>query len=288
MQLKKILTLVAAVILLISTVTVIASAADLPISVGTPENVTVTQNGTTLTVSYEVGESDKSLLKMASNSLILSLAGVEKLEVGAQVDYKVNNVTDWLAEDQLISGPCKLNESLSVSVSNPALALIDWNTTTLCVRVRWAGSVKMKGEDATFITGDWSDVVYYGMNPVITPDPTKTEPSATETQPSATETQPSATEAEPTATEAEPTATEAEPTATEAEPTATGAVLYGDANEDGNVNMKDVLLLRKYLVGMQVSFNAVNSDVTFDGNVNMKDVLLLRKYLVGLVPTPVG
>ena len=254
MKLKKSLALIVTVVLLIATVSVAASAADLPISIGTPENVTVTQSGAALTVSYEVGESDKSLLKMASNSLILALAGVEKLEVGAQVDYKVDGMTNWLAEDKLISGPCKLNEALSVTVSNPASALVDWNTTTLMVRVRWAGSVKMKGEDAMFVTGDWSDVAYFGKIPA---EPTETEPTATE----------------PTATE--PTA--AEPTETAAE-----TVLLGDANDDGAVNMKDVLTMRKYIASMDTTINLKNADVNCDSSVNLKDVLLVRKQLAGI------
>ena len=273
MKLKKSLALIVTVVLLIATVSVAASAADLPISIGTPESVTVSQSGTSMTVSYEVGESDKSLLKMASNSLILALAGVEKLEVGAQVDYKVDGMTDWLAEDKLISGPCKLNESLSVTVSNPALALVDWNTTTLMVRVRWAGSVKMKGEDAMFVTGDWSDVAYFGKVPVITPEPT--EPTATE---------PTETAAEPTETAAEPTETAAEPTETAAEPTETAAetVLLGDANDDGAVNMKDVLTMRKYIASMDTTINLKNADINCDSSVNLKDVLLVRKWIAGV------
>ena len=280
MKLKKSLALIVTVVLLIATVSVAASAADLPISIGTPENVTVSQSGTSMTVSYEVGESDKSLLKMASNSLILALAGVEKLEVGAQVDYKVDGMTDWLAEDKLISGPCKLNESLSVTVSNPALALVDWNTTTLMVRVRWAGSVKMKDEDAMFVTGDWSDVAYFGKIPAEPTEPT--EPTATE--PTETAAEPTVTEAEPTETAAEPTETAAEPTVTAAEPTETGTVdgILGDANDDGLMNMKDVLTMRKYIAGMDTEINLKNADVNLDNAVNLKDVLLVRKCIAGV------
>ena len=74
-----------------------------------------------------------------------------------------------------------------------------------------------------------------------------------------------------------------EPTATD--PTATGAdeSLLGDANEDGAVNMKDVLTLRKMLASMEIAYNAQNSDVNADGEVNMKDVLMLRKYLADMI-----
>ena len=61
------------------------------------------------------------------------------------------------------------------------------------------------------------------------------------------------------------------------------AEMLGDANNDGAVNMKDVLLMRKYLAGLDVEYNAVNADCNVDGEVNMKDVLMLRKFLAGLI-----
>lgn len=57
-------------------------------------------------------------------------------------------------------------------------------------------------------------------------------------------------------------------------------VLYGDANADGRVDAKDVLVLRKYLSKIPVDkIDEVNADVNFDGRLDAKDVLLLRKYL---------
>ena len=69
-----------------------------------------------------------------------------------------------------------------------------------------------------------------------------------------------------------------------AEPTETQAAsaVYGDANDDGVVNMKDVLVMRKYLGGLDVSCNLRNSDVNADDAVNMKDVLLVHKYIAGI------
>ena len=100
-------------------------------------------------------------------------------------------------------------------------------------------------------------------------EPSETEPSATEpsvTEPSVTEpsvTEPSVTEpsmTEPSATEpseTEPSATEpseTEPSVTEpsvTEPSATEPEkLLGDANNDNAVNMKDVLMMRKFLANV--------------------------------------
>ncbi len=61
--------------------------------------------------------------------------------------------------------------------------------------------------------------------------------------------------------------------------------LLGDANDDGTVDMKDVLTIRKQLAGMAVSCNMQNADCNGDNAVDMKDVLMLRKYLAGLVET---
>ncbi|MEE1024734.1 MAG: sialate O-acetylesterase [Acutalibacteraceae bacterium] len=59
---------------------------------------------------------------------------------------------------------------------------------------------------------------------------------------------------------------------------------YGDANNDGKINGKDVLVMRKYIVGLDVEINLYAADVLMVEkiNVNGKDVLQLRKYLIGL------
>ncbi len=66
-------------------------------------------------------------------------------------------------------------------------------------------------------------------------------------------------------------------------PTNPISTLLGDANNDGAVNMKDVLVARKFLAGIETPINMTNADVTQDGAVNMKDILQLRKFLAGMI-----
>ena len=59
----------------------------------------------------------------------------------------------------------------------------------------------------------------------------------------------------------------------------------GDVTGDGLVNGMDLLRLKKYLVGMDVSIDMSNADVTGEGTVNGMDLLRLKKYLVGMSVT---
>ncbi len=61
-------------------------------------------------------------------------------------------------------------------------------------------------------------------------------------------------------------------------------VVPGDVNGDGSINMKDVLMLRKVLAGVETLSERFegNADVNGDGGVDMKDVLMLRKILAGV------
>ena len=58
----------------------------------------------------------------------------------------------------------------------------------------------------------------------------------------------------------------------------------GDANGDGDLNMKDVLLMRRDIAGLSdvedVYFT--NADIVTDGDLNMKDVLKARRIIAGL------
>lgn len=63
----------------------------------------------------------------------------------------------------------------------------------------------------------------------------------------------------------------------------TNYVWYGDTNEDGEVDVKDLTILRKYLEGTtDLSGQALkNADVNGDGSVNETDKKLLTEFLAG-------
>ena len=72
--------------------------------------------------------------------------------------------------------------------------------------------------------------------------------------------------------------------------------MLGDANNDGSVNMKDILIMRKYIANYDIDLielkDAENypksyivleyTDINSDKSINMKDVLYLRKHIAGI------
>ncbi|MBR6338081.1 MAG: dockerin type I repeat-containing protein, partial [Ruminococcus sp.] len=63
-------------------------------------------------------------------------------------------------------------------------------------------------------------------------------------------------------------------------PKVTGRI-PGDANDDKQVNIMDVLVIRQHLAGWNVSINLSNANVNGDKTVNIQDVLLIRQNLAG-------
>ena len=68
---------------------------------------------------------------------------------------------------------------------------------------------------------------------------------------------------------------------------ASSGVNYGDVNGDGKIDGKDLIRLRKHLVGSEVEIGA-GADVNGDGTVNGKDLIRLRKYLLTEDPSLLG
>ncbi len=63
----------------------------------------------------------------------------------------------------------------------------------------------------------------------------------------------------------------------------TPEIVSGDVNNDGFVDMKDVLALRKFLAGMDIQINVLNADANRDDVTDLKDVLMIRKRLANLL-----
>lgn len=56
----------------------------------------------------------------------------------------------------------------------------------------------------------------------------------------------------------------------------------GDVNGDKNINMMDVILIRRYIAGgYDVTINAGAADVNADSSINMIDVIMIRRYIAG-------
>ena len=56
----------------------------------------------------------------------------------------------------------------------------------------------------------------------------------------------------------------------------------GDASGDGEIDLKDVAQITRYLAGgWDVTVDLTAADVNKDGDANLKDVVLLRRYLAG-------
>ncbi|RCX17108.1 dockerin type I repeat protein [Anaerobacterium chartisolvens] len=74
------------------------------------------------------------------------------------------------------------------------------------------------------------------------------------------------------------------------DPSGGADILYGDLNNDGQVNSVDFALLKKYLLGMgDDGIILENADVNKDGTVNSIDFANLKLYLLGRIDKlPVG
>lgn len=91
--------------------------------------------------------------------------------------------------------------------------------------------------------------------------------------------QPTSSSEQPTAPDEQPTTAPEQPATEPDKPTL--PKIYGDADGDGMINAKDVLLLRKYMAGYNIEINTELMDVNLDGAINAKDVLLIRKFMAG-------
>lgn len=63
----------------------------------------------------------------------------------------------------------------------------------------------------------------------------------------------------------------------------TSTDIVGDVNNDGNINILDLIAMRKYLAKWNVTINETNADMNFDKNVTLLDIVVMRKGLVGII-----
>ncbi len=62
--------------------------------------------------------------------------------------------------------------------------------------------------------------------------------------------------------------------------TTTSSIIYGDVNDDCEVNVNDSYVLWKYVAeNDNIEINEDNADVNMDGTLNLKDLLLMQKFL---------
>ena len=59
--------------------------------------------------------------------------------------------------------------------------------------------------------------------------------------------------------------------------------LVGDANNDLKIDIRDLVIMKKHLSGLNVNINRSKSDCNLDGTVDISDMILLRKYLIGAI-----
>lgn len=61
--------------------------------------------------------------------------------------------------------------------------------------------------------------------------------------------------------------------------------MMGDADNSGDVNVKDATTIQKYSAGISVNINLLVSDVTKDNTVDVRDATTIQKYCAGIVPS---
>ena len=55
----------------------------------------------------------------------------------------------------------------------------------------------------------------------------------------------------------------------------------GDADESGEIDVSDVLMIQQYTAGWNVAINLENADVDGDGSADISDALLIQQKIAG-------
>lgn len=132
---------------------------------------------------------------------------------------------------------------------------------------------------------------------VTEPTTGTTEPTTDVTEPTTGTTQPSTDVTEPTTEATEPSTDVTEPTTEATEPTSSVATddepsdyLYGDADGDGKINIKDATQIQRSVAGIITlsDVQAVCADVNLDGKVNIVDVTNIQRFAANYEVPNVG
>lgn len=60
---------------------------------------------------------------------------------------------------------------------------------------------------------------------------------------------------------------------------------YGDVNDDGSVNIKDLLRYKKYIADKSTTFEKINGNLSGNASYSASDLVLLKKILTGAIKT---
>ena len=184
-------------------------------------------------------------------------------------EEKLNNYDEWYPKEAL--GTLTINEGGSVLQGN------QWNTLDYTFTVK--DDCSSKGRDISFWTDSGAFYIYFetsmaGENVYVdnvtidmdtNNEPTKTLPGS-----------------DSTTTKSSTTTTTTSSSASDTSDSSSEVYPLGDANLDKSVDMKDVLVIRKYIAHMDATFTMELADFNFDNSLDMKDVLQIRKVMAGM------
>lgn len=61
------------------------------------------------------------------------------------------------------------------------------------------------------------------------------------------------------------------------------SIIYGDANNDSSVDVKDLIRVKRFLAAQDIPINTEAIDVEGKGAVMLEDLVVLRKLLMGII-----
>ena len=61
-------------------------------------------------------------------------------------------------------------------------------------------------------------------------------------------------------------------------------LILGDCNNNGKVTFTDLLMLKKYVIGINLgnTINLYNADINYDTEINILDIICLKQILINL------